>query len=104
MESSVKICHIRISLQVSRSKIIGLAKILKELLEFKENSDDEGGKLYEELQQMATSSSFPIREEMLIENIKKYRAVKKEYFDTLSNRTLTFILRGEYAGDNKPSI
>ena len=74
------------------------------MLEFKQTANDEGGKLFGELENMAVSSHFPMREETLIENIKKYRDVKKEVLDELVDKTLTFILRKEYAGENKPSI
>ena len=92
------------SLQVSRNKIIGLSKILRELLEFKSGSDDEGGKLFQSLEDMATSSSYTMPERILVENIRKYREAKKEVMDQIRDYPVNSILRKKFIGENQPKM
>ena len=90
--------------QLSRNKVIGLSKILKELLEFKQYSKDEGGKLYEKISKMIESSSSLLPEEVLKENIKKYRNIKQEELIMEDESTVIGMLRKKYFGVSKPSI
>ena len=91
-------------LQVSRNKIIGLSKILRELLEFKSGSNDEGGKLFVNLEEMAASFSYTMPEGVLLENIKKYREAKKEVMNQIRDYPVHSILRKKFIGENQPTI
>jgi len=92
------------AVKVSRNKIIGLSKILRELLEFKSGSNDEGGKLFVNLEEMAASFSYTMPEGVLLENIKKYREAKKEVMNQIRDYPVHSILRKKFIGENQPTI
>ena len=90
--------------QVARNKIIGLSKILREVLEFQHSSGDEGRQLYDSLSKMAESSSFSLSEELLVENIKKYRGLRDDFVSNLRSTKMMYILRKQHLDENTPSI
>ena len=81
-----------------------MSKILRELLEFKQGSKDDGGKLYDEVSEMARSSNYSVQEEVLIERIKEYRDMKQASATNDSDSSVLKILRKKNIGVNQPSI
>ena len=69
-----------------------------------ENPLSEGGQLYKNLSDSAKESQFPIPEETLLENIKKYRDKKNELSKEDNEGQITRILRKKYVGMNQPSV
>jgi len=92
------------AVKLSRTRHIGLTKILRELLEMEENPLSEGGQLYKNVSDSAKQSQFPIPEETLLENIKKYRDKKNELSKEDNEGQITRILRKKYVGMNQPSV
>eukprot|EP00794_Sanderia_malayensis_P015086 gene15086-16642_t len=87
------------AVKVSRTKKIALSKILQELLEFKADDQDEGAKLYYNLQELVRQNKYPIPVEELQSNITKYRALRMEVYNDGS--TVNALLRSAYSGKDK---
>ena len=81
-----------------------MTKILRELLEFKKGSKDEGGQLFKKIRDMGGSSHVLMPEEVINNNIRKYRKMRQEVFLMDSEYTVTGMIRKKYIGVSEPSI
>ena len=90
--------------QVSKTKIIGLAKILREVLEWKQEDKGEGGALYQKMLAEEQTLAYSLTPEEMMENIVKYREEKENVTKTDRKSVTTSLLRKSYLGQDQPSL
>ncbi len=90
--------------KVSRNKLIALTKVLRELLEYKQEDGGEGAALYETVSHMAATWNFTMSVDELHGNITKYRSEKAGVTNETYNGRVKNILRKAYFGNDQPSL
>ena len=84
--------------------MIGLSKILRELLEFKKDAGDGGAKLFSLISKMESEENISLPIDTLRESIEKYRKLKNEDRIKDESGILVNLLRKVHVGDNQPGI
>lgn len=84
--------------------MIGLAKILREVLEWKQDDTGEGGALYKKMLEEERTLEYSLTPEEMLQNIVKYRQEKVNATATDRAKTATTLLRKNYVGPNQPSL
>ncbi len=91
--------------KVSKNKKIALMKSLKEVLEFKAESDDTEAKaLSNSVLEMLASQHFTMTTPEMQGNLTKYRNERKASMDKDRMSLQTTILRKAYVGKGQPSV
>ena len=91
-------------IQVSKTKLIGLAKILREVLEWKQEDKGEGGALYQKMLAEERTLEYTLTPEEMMQNIVKYRKEKDNVTATERESTANALLRKAYLGPDQPSL